>query len=96
MSDNYPFTVGQKVKCISLAPEYGLHVDCLNRIGIIIRVGTDYYGSYTNRFTVQFTDMISDRGTWHFLPPHIVPASDEEMALFQEHKRRIEYADKYL
>lgn len=96
MKDTFLFKIGQAVKCINMDPDYGLSPDCLNKVGIITRIEPDYYYEYKQRFAVQFSGMIGDRSVWYFLEPHIIPISPEEAALFQEHKRREEYADRYL
>lgn len=92
MSSFGDFKIGQKVRCIRLDPDYGLHRECLGQVGIITEIRRE------DDIQVQFEPPVSNRRFWYFLPEHIVHHSmtpeEEERRLDQ--KRREVHANKYL
>lgn len=97
--------VGQKVKCISTEPEFGLPSECLHQVGIILLITDEY--SQSPLMLVSFPYSVGSRTQWWFCYDHLVPATpkDEQEATKEltkqkerqaDQKRRQEHADKYL
>ena len=109
MFDNYPFKIGQAVRCVQTTlPAYGLSPSCLNKIGVITQIKSILHlQGYTHDLEVRFDHIVGDRFVWFFLTPHIVADTSEEGARLEDHYRQVDqfnkdqlrreaHADKYL
>ena len=85
--------IGQKVKVVSLTPDFGLPYQCLHQIGTIVEHNP--HGGPPVVW-VQFPERIGGHSHWWFYYEHLILATPEEQARIEDQQRRQQHADKYL